>query len=83
MIAIIDYQTGNLRSVENALHRLGAEYIVTADAATIRPRVAARCRQLCRGHVAFARCQTHTCNKELTPTSFRHLCWFTSDVSRF
>ncbi len=35
MIAIIDYQTGNLRSVENALHRLGAEYIVTADAATI------------------------------------------------
>lgn len=36
MIAIIDYQTGNLRSVENALHRLGAEYVVTADEATIR-----------------------------------------------
>lgn len=36
MIAIIDYQMGNLRSVENALHRLGAEYKVTADAAEIR-----------------------------------------------
>ena len=31
MIAIIDYDTGNLRSVENALHRLGAEYTLTAD----------------------------------------------------
>lgn len=36
MIAIIDYKMGNLRSVENALHRLGAEYCVTADADTIR-----------------------------------------------
>ncbi|MDR0907550.1 MAG: imidazole glycerol phosphate synthase subunit HisH [Rikenellaceae bacterium] len=36
MIAIIDYDTGNLRSVENALGRLGAEYTVTADHATIR-----------------------------------------------
>ena len=36
MIAIIDYKMGNLRSVENALHRLGADYIVTADAQTIR-----------------------------------------------
>lgn len=35
MIAIIDYKMGNLRSVENALHRLGAEYCVTADATTI------------------------------------------------
>ena len=33
---IIDYGTGNLRSVENALKRLGAEYTVTADAAAIR-----------------------------------------------
>ena len=33
---IIDYGTGNLRSVENALKRLGAEYTVTADAADIR-----------------------------------------------
>ncbi len=32
MIAIIDYKMGNLRSVENALHRLGAEFEVTADA---------------------------------------------------
>ncbi|MDD6123066.1 MAG: imidazole glycerol phosphate synthase subunit HisH [Bacteroidales bacterium] len=31
MIAIIDYGMGNLRSVENALHRLGAEYELTAD----------------------------------------------------
>lgn len=35
MIAIIDYKMGNLRSVENALRRLGAEFTVTADAATI------------------------------------------------
>ena len=32
MIAIIYYKMGNLRSVENALHRLGAEFEVTADA---------------------------------------------------
>ncbi|MDE6756048.1 MAG: imidazole glycerol phosphate synthase subunit HisH [Muribaculaceae bacterium] len=36
MIAIIDYKTGNLRSVENALNRLGAEWALTADAETIR-----------------------------------------------
>ena len=31
MIAIIDYEAGNIRSVCNALSRLGAEYEVTAD----------------------------------------------------
>lgn len=36
MIAIIDYKTGNLRSVENALNRLGAEWTLTADIETIR-----------------------------------------------
>ncbi len=36
MIAIIDYKTGNLRSVENALNRLGAKWTLTADAETIR-----------------------------------------------
>ena len=36
MIAIVDYRMGNLRSVENALRRLGAEFCVTADADTIR-----------------------------------------------
>ena len=36
MIAIIDYKRGNLRSVENALKRLGAEFVVTADAEVIR-----------------------------------------------
>ena len=35
MVAIIDYKMGNLRSVENALHRLGAEFVVTADLAVI------------------------------------------------
>ncbi len=35
MIAIIDYKMGNLRSVENALRRLEAEFTVTADAAAI------------------------------------------------
>ena len=34
--AIIDYGTGNLRSVENALKRLNAGYVVTSDAAVIR-----------------------------------------------
>ena len=32
MIAIIDYKMGNLRSVENALRRLDADFCVTADA---------------------------------------------------
>ena len=36
MIAIIDYDMGNLRSLENALGRLGAECVVTADPEVIR-----------------------------------------------
>lgn len=36
MIAIIDYGAGNLRSVELAFRRLGAEAAVTADASEIR-----------------------------------------------
>lgn len=36
MIAIIDYKMGNLRSVENALKRMGAEFVVTADADVIK-----------------------------------------------
>lgn len=36
MIAIIDYKTGNLRSVENALGRIGAEWTLTADPEVIR-----------------------------------------------
>ena len=36
MVAIIDYKMGNLRSVENALKRLGAEFMVTSDADVIR-----------------------------------------------
>ena len=36
MIAIIDYDMGNLRSLENALSRLGATFQVTADPALIR-----------------------------------------------
>ncbi|MFR9523308.1 MAG: imidazole glycerol phosphate synthase subunit HisH [Rikenellaceae bacterium] len=31
MIAVIDYDTGNLRSVANALGRLGAEFCITDD----------------------------------------------------
>ena len=42
MITIIDYDTGNLRSVANALGRLGAEYRITADPAAIRARLPAR-----------------------------------------
>ena len=36
MIAIIDYDTGNLRSVANALGRLGAEYRITSCPEEIR-----------------------------------------------
>lgn len=36
MIAIIDYQMGNLCSVQNALNRLGAEHQLTADAQVLR-----------------------------------------------
>lgn len=36
MIAILDYKMGNLRSVENALKRLGAEFTVTDDTGVIR-----------------------------------------------
>ena len=36
MIAILDYKMGNLRSLENALKRLGAEFTVTDDAGVIR-----------------------------------------------
>lgn len=35
MIAIIDYNAGNTRSVINALHRLGAHPVLTADAEVI------------------------------------------------
>ena len=36
MIAIVDYKMGNLRSVENALKRLGAEFCVTSEEEVIR-----------------------------------------------
>lgn len=36
MVTIIDYDTGNLRSVVNALERLGADYTLTADPAAVR-----------------------------------------------
>lgn len=35
MITIIDYNAGNLRSVQNALQRLGASYIVTSSPAVL------------------------------------------------
>ena len=35
MIAIIDYDAGNIRSVGNALQRLGCEYILTSDPSEI------------------------------------------------
>lgn len=36
MIAIVDYHTGNLRSVRNALSRLGAESVLTSDVEELR-----------------------------------------------
>ena len=35
MIAIIDYQAGNIASVKNALEKLGHEFVVTKDPNTI------------------------------------------------
>ena len=35
MIAIIDYDAGNIKSVEKALQKLGAEVVITKDAETI------------------------------------------------
>ena len=36
MIAIVDYDTGNLCSVCNALARIGVEYVVTDSAEIIK-----------------------------------------------
>lgn len=36
MIAVVDYATGNLRSVAEALHRAGADFTLTADPAVLR-----------------------------------------------
>lgn len=36
MIAIVNYNMGNLRSVEKAFHRLGIEAVITSDAGTIK-----------------------------------------------
>ena len=36
MIAVVDYDTGNLRSVADALHRAGAEFTLTDDPALLR-----------------------------------------------
>ena len=36
MIAVIDYQCGNLRSVGNALQRIGCDYRITSDETLIR-----------------------------------------------
>ncbi len=36
MIAIIDYGAGNIFSIENALHQINAEYILTNDIETIK-----------------------------------------------
>ena len=36
MIAIVDYDAGNIKSVTNALERLGVQYTLTADPALIR-----------------------------------------------
>ena len=35
-VAVIDYNAGNIRSVENALRRLGVEPLLTADHTIIR-----------------------------------------------
>ena len=36
MTAIVDYDTGNLRSVADAMRRIGAEFTITAYPALLR-----------------------------------------------
>lgn len=36
MIAVVDYDTGNLRSVDNAFRRIGVEAVFTDDHSVIR-----------------------------------------------
>lgn len=36
MIAVVDYSAGNIRSVANALSRLGTEWVLTSDPAELR-----------------------------------------------
>jgi len=52
MIAIINYGVGNLRSVEKALEAVGAEAVVTSDAARIRDAA----RLVLPGVGAFGEC---------------------------
>lgn len=64
MIAIIDYKTGNLRSVMNALNRLGAEFVLTADPAEIRRAD----RVLLPGVGNAAEAMRNLCDSGLVPT---------------
>ena len=41
-IAIVDYQAGNLRSVQKALERFGANAVVTSDPHTIETALRSR-----------------------------------------
>ncbi len=41
MIAILDYEAGNIASVENALQKLGYDFVLTKD-----PKVAEQCSHL-------------------------------------
>lgn len=38
MIAIIDYNAGNLKSVEKALHFLGEDCVITRNFTRLRPQ---------------------------------------------
>lgn len=70
MIAIIDYGMGNIRSVENALHRLGAEYVLTDDKSVIA--TADRVILPGVGH----------CGEAMANLRERDLCGFIKDLRR-
>lgn len=55
MIAVIDYDAGNIRSVEKALLRLGADVCVTRD----RERIASADHVILPGVGAFGDCMRH------------------------
>ena len=63
MIAIIDYDIGNLAAVANMLQRLGAECVITADP----DRVAAADRIVLPGNGHFDACMRNLRTSGLVP----------------
>ena len=64
MIAVIDYGMGNLRSVENALKKLNAAYMITAD----KEQILAADKIILPGVGAFGDCMRNLREKQRPST---------------